>query len=801
MKKKLNILVLASAFAMLGATACSPTNNPTSSDSEATSSKTEDTSSSSTDICAITDEVRSIAEKAYNGVITSYGSWASSGVTGDQKLTTSAKKNNTDGTKEYEFTFAYSIAEAYASNLSVSEDGTSLIVVLPNSIKGEEDFQGKVHIKVYLKGCNDIAYENDVNILVKATALYDLEYIYSLDENGELAVKNGDAVTFNAIYMGIYPQQGAIFGDGEYAMLAYKYTTVDSFTVGDAVSVSGTIKDYSGLRELTDTTVTKLTSRPAGLVDPVTIDFDSTTARSLKWGDDNRKITVKGAKVTSVSTSDSGNTTIYTTLNGISYPVFLNATYSADVIPSWKRVRSGATEATLVEAGDIVTFTGYVSAYNSAYQVVYGEATEWEQSQISVNAPSQLFVGQSDKITVTLGDDVTPTSTTFVSSDPTVISVGEDGTINALKEGKVTVTVTATGTVDGKEVTQTDTVVITAVKLETVSTTIAELNAKVDPSNTSSTIWDNTTIYEVSGIIEGLAGDKYGNGYLTDPETGEMITIYGLSGVENNGFTYTDGKWTYSNPKDAQTSLTDVKNGQEVTLRVMFEDFKGKANICGSVISHEASTRTYVSTITVGENGDATLSSTEALAYGTTVTVTATPSDGYVVDAVKVKTAYGETTLSAAEDGTYSYNVTCKNEVSVTFKEQPVAPDGDTQTVTVTASDLEAVTNKAFSQTVGAITLDSSTGTINDTQIRIFKGQTLKISVSSGVITKAVFTCTANGTSQYGPGCFTGDDNYTAGTGDTGTWALDTGSASFTLTASSNQVRITSIEITYIAAK
>lgn len=79
---------------------------------------------------------------------------------------------------------------------------------------------------------------------------------------------------------------------------------------------------------------------------------------------------------------------------------------------------------------------------------------------------------------------------------------------------------------------------------------------------------------------------------------------------------------------------------------------------------------------------------------------------------------------------------------------------------------------------------------------RFYQNSTLEISSTVGNITKVVFTCTAKNTTQYGPGCFadpsTGSYSYD---GTTGTW---TGSApSFTLTASSAQVRATKIEVTY----
>ena len=78
-------------------------------------------------------------------------------------------------------------------------------------------------------------------------------------------------------------------------------------------------------------------------------------------------------------------------------------------------------------------------------------------------------------------------------------------------------------------------------------------------------------------------------------------------------------------------------------------------------------------------------------------------------------------------------------------------------------------------------------------QYRIYKSAKFTVSSTVGNITKVVITCTANGSTKYGPGCFTGD-NYKASTGKEGTWSGN--AASLTLTASNNQVRATKVEVT-----
>ena len=115
--------------------------------------------------------------------------------------------------------------------------------------------------------------------------------------------------------------------------------------------------------------------------------------------------------------------------------------------------------------------------------------------------------------------------------------------------------------------------------------------------------------------------------------------------------------------------------------------------------------------------------------------------------------------------------------------------------VTITPGDFTATTTADFSTTKDGITVSVTASTVTADQIRVFKGKTITISSSVGNITKAVFTCTAEGTDKYGPGCF---EDATAGSysydGNTGTWIGD--AAEFALTAKTNQVRVTSIVVT-----
>ena len=118
--------------------------------------------------------------------------------------------------------------------------------------------------------------------------------------------------------------------------------------------------------------------------------------------------------------------------------------------------------------------------------------------------------------------------------------------------------------------------------------------------------------------------------------------------------------------------------------------------------------------------------------------------------------------------------------------------DGDTDKGNATE------TAAAYTITKDGVTLAVSQGRLgtynNETHYRIYKNQTLTVTSTAGNIKEIIFICTANGTAQYGPGCFTASAGvYEPGTNAVGTW---TGSASeVVFTATTDQVRATQIAV------
>ena len=114
--------------------------------------------------------------------------------------------------------------------------------------------------------------------------------------------------------------------------------------------------------------------------------------------------------------------------------------------------------------------------------------------------------------------------------------------------------------------------------------------------------------------------------------------------------------------------------------------------------------------------------------------------------------------------------------------------------VTISPSDGTAVASSDYTITKEGVTASVVASTLTDSQIRVFKGKTLTISCAK-YITSIQFTCTAEGSAQYGPGCFSVGSGTYEYEGTIGSWS---GSAkSIVFTASLNQVRMTQIVVTY----
>ena len=97
------------------------------------------------------------------------------------------------------------------------------------------------------------------------------------------------------------------------------------------------------------------------------------------------------------------------------------------------------------------------------------------------------------------------------------------------------------------------------------------------------------------------------------------------------------------------------------------------------------------------------------------------------------------------------------------------------------------------SVTKGLVTATMTTMN-NVSYYQIYANQSGTFSVTNGNITKIEFTCTASGTSKYGPGNASADKGTYSYSGNKGTW---TGNATSVTISSTAQIRMSSLTITY----
>lgn len=205
---------------------------------------------------------------------------------------------------------------------------------------------------------------------------------------------------------------------------------------------------------------------------------------------------------------------------------------------------------------------------------------------------------------------------------------------------------------------------------------------------------------------------------------------------------------------------------------------------------------TDAKSVTITLNGNGSVTKAESGMSWATVTLegntlTVTPNGE---NSSTTQDNEGTITLTHSGDNSLVEVITCTQEKKVNYL---------TKTVSFTPGDaggLADANNDGGTGTKKGVSLAISGGGNGASYINVYKGKTMTISApANGLITEIVLTCTANGSAQYGPGSISlnsGENGtYTASTAKTGTWTGSAASVAFT--ANENQIRMTSIEITY----
>ncbi len=237
---------------------------------------------------------------------------------------------------------------------------------------------------------------------------------------------------------------------------------------------------------------------------------------------------------------------------------------------------------------------------------------------------------------------------------------------------------------------------------------------------------------------------------------------------------YSDGTWTGS---AQEITFTRVTSGQ---TRIQ----KMEITLGGEVVE------TVLDPVFTPGDGTSFVDSQEiTLTCGTADATISYSTNGLTWETYTEPFTINETTTVYAKAAKNSIE---SNVVSATYtKLEPVSGT----CITFNYADDESFEDaKEYTVSRPGASFTVSNGVIKG-HYRIYKNHTIAFTSTAGNIVRIEFDCTANGTSQYGPGCLTVNDNngnYSY-EGKLGTWI---GSAeNVTFTASTNQVRCTEIRV------
>lgn len=529
---------------------------------------------------------------------------------------------------------------------------------------------------------------------------------------------NTEYNTYNSIYV----------ADGE---TFYQLYRVDADLLPEGLEIGKTVLEFEGKvsnyfdedTEITvyEANVSKVTAVEDSTVLPgVELTLDADHQVEINQANINRKVSVKGGVVTNKTTDNFGNINIYFTVGDGSYEIKIDSRYGNVETDTLKDLASGDTfdTKTFVERGKFVYAEGltitkkgsggdvpptppvdesYVTELVSGNSYKLGLYQETAEKWVFVNgemstrfvatvenyaeAPDFVITAVTDGYTLQVKDTQKYLGTVYDGSQYTnpgyvddpytwqwnteyytfTTKVGEDVKYLGAYSNYTTLSLSnlSYAANEGNFVMHAyneDPRVVTEAP-EAVKTTVADLLA--DPKG--------NTLYELTGVAEGLANDKYGNGYITDPESGLSIKLYGNT-TTATALTWDGTKWDYSNPQDSETTLKDLKNGDTITIQGIWDTKYKNLSAVTTKITPATDDETYAVTIEETTNGTVTPNKTSA-AYGETITLTVTPNSGYRIDSVKVDHGYTSVALSA-DEGVYSFTACAINKVIVTFADE-----------------------------------------------------------------------------------------------------------------------------------
>lgn len=638
---------------------------------------------------------------------------------------------------------------------------------------------------------------------VQTSSLRDIQ---SMDDNSE--------VVTNAVQIVAKADRGILLAENGLYLFAYGASgAFNNYNVGDIVQVSGTKSTYKDMPQLNNPVVT-LVNAGGSVSHPTPEDITSSF--------DNFTSTVVTAVKYTGTLSVSGN---YYNVNVAG----AEAHVGSFLVPA-----SNEVDAVKAMNGKTVEVTGYFIYFSSKYLYVIatsivetGDAPAATLSSIAVSGQQTSFnVGDN----FVFGGTVTATYSDNSTKD--VTSSASFSGYEMTKAGTYEVTVTYS---EGN-VTKTATYQITVAAQDdpNVNTLTKSMSDYVANNQCTVSAGSEVTIYDcldLSGAVrmyttgEANCGSFWNTSATNDTKQwrlyenkGGDVTIQVADGCNlvsvkityattNNGILKdAAGADVKSNDvyETSGTSVTfQVKNTSESATngQVRITEVEVKYTGSGTLPPYEkpdaGETTTSISmpnnaSVYVGEtislNASANVQAT--ITYESEDTSIATVNANGDVTGVAV----GTVKVYARVAGVPGSYTAAERYCNVTVSTKTVQTDG-----TVVFDQTYLAANQNGQNGVISYTSDSNYGSTSVTELRIYKNSHLTVTASSGkTITSIKFTCTANGTEKQGPGSW-GDgapEGYSfEANGPTGTWTGSAQSVSFT--ASSNQVRIKEMVVTY----
>ena len=407
-----------------------------------------------------------------------------------------------------------------------------------------------------------------------------------------------------------------------------------SFTL-DGVTLTNTTLTYTGIycSSSTDLEIKNSTLNLKAIFGIGTNNLEGKNAKILM---DNSHLTV--------TTDDKDNAAFLGNVEGINV-TFKNSTLQADRQALIARTGTWKADATTFETTG-AWLTEATKAKNDSYLT-----GTWKAGN---EVPSAAVV-IGDNVAGAYNEDVNFTFTNsckFVAPAGNKVVSRVDGTHNT------TITFDALTYVNAYDSMDNGTGV-NVVTPNVLTKTIAEMNALTVDA-------DSNNLYIVTGTIKSVTNTSNGSCIIEDPTTHEEFTIFEAwkSGCE---YTLKNNSY-YLNKATSKKPVSKSDIGKTVAFIGLYKNFNGTKettyNLAFIKDEKVANDLTATATVNDASMGEVTLSKTSGITYGETITVTATPKEGYKLSKVTYTDgANKETDITES----LSFTATYVNKVEATF--------------------------------------------------------------------------------------------------------------------------------------